>query len=156
MPKVTIDILKNRLYLTIKDWDHSDMAAYVQDIEAACNALFFGFTCLIVLRKKGAVRQKDLDLLFRTTDLISAYGAVRLVVVNDSHADSPTTWTNLVYVPNYIPAAITPSIAEGEDILDGAMPEVYASMPLQTAKTGMNLRTYNTAGTGRQIASYPG
>ena len=125
MPRITKNTLKNRLYLTITDWNHADMPTYVRKIESACNALFFGFTCLVVLRKRDAVRQNDLDLLFRTIDLIAAYGAGRLVFVNESRENLPAVWTNMLYVPNFIPVELAPSIKEAEDVLDGITPEAY-------------------------------
>jgi len=43
MPNVRINSLKNRLYITLRDWEQADMCAYVQKIESACKELASGF-----------------------------------------------------------------------------------------------------------------
>lgn len=55
MHDVQINPLKNRLYITLRDSNYSDMKKYVNEIESAIMNLVPGFTCLTVLNKEGPV-----------------------------------------------------------------------------------------------------
>lgn len=118
MSFVRTNNLKNRLYITLKDWDPVNRSAYVQDIESACRDLVFGFSCLIVLTKNGLVRQIDKDLLFCTTDLISAYGAAKVVVVRKPSATMRIFRESPFSVHSFFPIEQASSIKEAESILD--------------------------------------
>ncbi|HUV76543.1 MAG TPA: hypothetical protein VMW06_00665 [Desulfobacterales bacterium] len=118
MPDVKVNVFKNRLYISIEDRDQTNMFTYVQNIESACRVLSSGFSCLMVLRKNGLIHQKDKDLLFSTTDLISAYGAGKVVYVKKPNDNSSASWLRRFYIQPFIPVEIASNIEEAEDILD--------------------------------------
>ncbi|MBC8431961.1 MAG: hypothetical protein H8D96_08570 [Desulfobacterales bacterium] len=124
MPNIKISGLKNRLYITLRDWEQADMCAYVQKIESACKALASGFTCLLIMQKNGLIRQKDKDLLFNTTDLISAYGAGKVAHVVKTKENSKRYWLNPLYIKTFIPIEHALSTKEAEEILDGKTPQI--------------------------------
>ena len=111
--------MKNRLYITVGDLNQADMRAYVRNIESACNELVSGFTCLIVLQKKGMVRQKDEDFLFSTTDLISAYGAEKIAYVRKTNGNAKMSRISPFNFQTFTPVEHVVSIQEAEDFLDG-------------------------------------
>jgi len=118
MPDVKVNTSKNRLYITLEDWDPTHMLAYVQNIESACRILSSGFSCLMVLRKNGLIHQKDKDLLFSTTDLISAYGAGKIVYVKKPNDTISASWLNQFYIQPFIPVEIASNMEEAEAILN--------------------------------------
>jgi hypothetical protein len=128
MPEVQINLLKNRLYITLEDWDQGDMPVYVQKIESACKALVPGFTCVAVLRKNGLIRQIDKDLLFNTTDLISAYGVSKVAYVRNNQTKENAMPSISINIHSYVPVHYAPNINEAEAILDGKSPAI---MPLK-------------------------
>ena len=119
MPAVRSNPIKNRLYITLRGRDKADMVDYVQKIESACKALAPSFTCLLVLQTTGMIRQKDKDLIFKTTDLISAYGAGRVAYVGETKKNPQSYWFNPVFFQTFIPIEHARSIKEAEAILDG-------------------------------------
>ena len=142
MPEVQINLLKNRLYITLDDWDQGDMPVYVRKIESACKALVPGFTCVAVLRKNGLIRQIDKDLLFNTTDLISAYGVSKVAYVrNNTAEENEIPWIS-INMHSYVPVYCVPNVNEAEAILDGKssamMPLSRFSSANQIANTLMN------------------
>ncbi len=118
MPAVRINPIKNRLYITLRGRDPVDVNAYVQKIESACNALAPSFTCLLVLETNKMIRQKDKDLLFNTTDLISAYGAGRVVYVGKTKDHPKDYKIDPIYFQTFIPIEHARSTTEAEAILD--------------------------------------
>ncbi|MBC8431949.1 MAG: hypothetical protein H8D96_08505 [Desulfobacterales bacterium] len=124
MPNVRINGLKNRLYITLRDWEQADMFAYVQKIESACKALASGFTCLLVLQKNGLIHQKNKDLLFSTTDLISAYGASKVAYVRKTNGNSSISRLSPLNFQPFIPVEHALNIKEAENILDGKTPYI--------------------------------
>ncbi|MDH3565990.1 MAG: hypothetical protein OEM61_01390 [Desulfobacteraceae bacterium] len=118
MPDVKVNAFKNRLYITLEDWDQANMFSYVEKIESACKVLSAGFSCLLVLRKNGLIHQKDKDLLFSTTDLISAYGAGKVVYVKKPNDNTSASWLSQIYIQPFIPVEIASNIEEAEDILN--------------------------------------
>ena len=124
MPNVKINALKNRLYITLRDWEQADMRAYVQKIESACQALSPGFTCLFVLHKKGLIHQKNKDLLFRTTDLLSAYGASKVAYVRKTNGNSSMSRLSPATFQPFIPVEHALNIKEAENILDGKTAQI--------------------------------
>ena len=127
MPDVKANSAKNRLYISLDDRDPANMFEYVEDIESACRALSFGFSCLMVLRKNGLIHQKDKDLLFSTTDLISAYGAGKIVYVKKPNDTISASWLNQFYIQPFIPVEIASNIDEAENILDRRKSELRFS-----------------------------
>ena len=118
MPDVKVSASENRLYIILEDWDPANMLAYVQNIESACRVLSSGFSCLMVLRKNGLIRQKDKDLLFSTTDLISAYGAGKVVYVKKPNDTTSTSWLSQFYIQPFIPVDVASNMEEAEAILN--------------------------------------
>jgi len=118
MPDVKVNASKNRLYITLENWDPNNMFAYVQSIEAACRVLSSGFSCLMVLRKNGLIHQKDKDLLFSTTDLISAYGAGKVVYVKKPNDNTSASWLSQFYIQPFIPVEFASNVEEAEGILN--------------------------------------
>jgi len=118
MPDVKVNASKNRLYITLENWDPTHMFAYVQNIESACRVLSSGFSCLMVLRKNGLIHQKDKDLLFSTTDLISAYGAGKVVYVKKPNDTTSTSWLTQFYIQPFIPVEFASNVEEAEGILN--------------------------------------
>jgi len=68
------------------------------------------------------IRQKDKDLLFNTTDLISAYGAGRVAYVGKTKDHPQGFRINPVYFQTFIPIEHARSTAEAEAILDRTAP----------------------------------
>ena len=82
MPDIGINKLKNRLYIFLQVWMPTELPAFVRKLESACLALIPGFTCLAIIPSSGLNHRRDRDLFSNTIDLISAYGAKKVVCVN--------------------------------------------------------------------------
>lgn len=119
MHDVQINLLKNRLYITLRDSNYSDMKKYVNEIENAIMSLAPGFTCLTVLNKEGIVHQSEKNLLFNTTDLVYAYGASKIVHVREKWYSPNLFQKSLVGLKPYFSFENAKSIREAEIILDG-------------------------------------
>lgn len=119
MHDVQINPVKNRLYITLRDLDYTHMEAYVSKIEKACKLLAAGFTCLTVLKRQGAVRQNEDDLLFNTTDLVYAYGAGKIAHVKRNNNTLDFQPPSLMGLQSYFPVVKAESAQEAEAILDG-------------------------------------
>jgi hypothetical protein len=72
----------------------------------------------MVLRKNGLIHQKDKDLLFSTTDLISAYGAGKIVYVKKPNDTTSSSWLTQFYIQPFIPVEIASNMEEAEAILN--------------------------------------
>lgn len=81
MPDIRINKLRNRLTVFFHRRIPSQVPAFVQNLESACQALVPGFICLAVIPLDGFGRQDDRDFFIHTTDLIAAYGAREMVCV---------------------------------------------------------------------------
>jgi hypothetical protein len=81
LPAIRINKLKNRLFIFLQVWIPTERLAYVRKLESACLALIPGFTCLAVIPSGGLDNRRDRDLFSNTIDLISAYGAKKVVCV---------------------------------------------------------------------------
>lgn len=81
MPDIRINKLRNRLTVCFHRQVPSHVPAFVQKLEAACQALVPGFICLAVIPIDGFGRQGGRDFFIHTTDLIAAYGARKMVCV---------------------------------------------------------------------------
>lgn len=119
MHDVQINSIKNRLYITLKDLDYTNMETYVSEIEKACRRLVPGFTCLTVLKGKGVVRQNENDLLFNTTDLVYAYGASKIAHVKRNNNRLDFQPPSLMGFQSYFPVVKAKNTQEAEAILDG-------------------------------------
>ena len=82
MPDIRINKLKNRLYIFLHAWIPTELPGFVRKLESACLALIPGFTCLAVIPSSGFDHRRDRDFFSNTMDLISAYGAKKVVCVN--------------------------------------------------------------------------
>lgn len=118
MHHIHINPIKNRMYVILKDGKMNDMLAYVNTIEAACRDLPFNFSCVVVLDKKGIIRQSDIDLLFNTVDLIYAYGARKIILVRKKDGDSDFFQPNLLNFETFFMVENATDIREEEYILD--------------------------------------
>ena len=118
MHHVHINPIKNRMYIILKDGNTSDITAYVNKIENACGDLPYNFSCVVVLDKKGIVRQSDIDLLFNTMDLIYAYGAGRIILVRKNNDDSDFFPPNLLNFKTCFTVENAMDIEEADNILD--------------------------------------
>jgi len=119
MHDVQINPIKNRLYITLGDLDYANIETYVSEIEKACKRLAPGFTCLTVLKRQGAVRQNENDLLFNTTDLVYAYGASKIAHVKNNNDTSNFHPPSLMSLQSYFPVVKAKNTQEAEAILDG-------------------------------------
>jgi len=106
------------MYIILKDGNTSDIKAYVDKIENACGDLPYNFSCVIVLDKKGIVRQSDIDLLFNTMDLIYAYGADRIILVRKNNGNSHFFQPNLLNFKTCFTVENAMDIQHAENILD--------------------------------------
>jgi hypothetical protein len=106
------------MYITLRDGNKSDISAYVNTIENACGDLAYNFSCVVVLNKKGIVRQSEIDLLFNTVDLIYAYGADRIILVRKNNGDSDFFQPNLLNFKTCFTVENVMDIQEAENILD--------------------------------------
>jgi len=118
MHHVHINPIKNRMYIILKDGNTSDITAYVDKIENACGDLPYNFSCVIVLDKKGIVRQSDIDLLFNTMDLIYAYGADRIILVRKNNGNSHFFQPNLLNFKTCFTVENAMDVQDAENILD--------------------------------------
>ncbi|HUT43788.1 MAG TPA: hypothetical protein VMW95_05575 [Desulfobacterales bacterium] len=118
MHHVHINPIKNRMYIILKDGNTSDIKAYVNAIENACGDLPYNFSCVVVLDKKGIVRQSEIDLLFNTVDLIYAYGADRIILVRKNNSNSDFFQPNLLNFKTCFTLENAMNIQEAENILD--------------------------------------
>jgi hypothetical protein len=118
MQHVHINPLKNRMFIILKDGNTSDITAYVNAIENACGDLAYNFSCVVVLDKKGIVRQSEIDLLFNTVDLIYAYGADRIILVRKNNGNSDFFQPNLLNFKTCFTLENAMNIQEAENILD--------------------------------------
>ena len=118
MHHVHINPIKNRMYIILKDGNASNITAYVDAIENACGDLAYNFSCVVVLNKKGIVRQSEIDLLFNTVDLIYAYGADRIILVRKNNGDSDFFQPNLLNFKTCFTVENVMDIQEAENILD--------------------------------------
>lgn len=118
MHHVQINPLKNRMYIILKDGNTSDIRGYVNTIENACEDLPYNFSCVVVLDKKGIVRQSDIDLLFNTMDLIYAYGADRIIFVRKNNGNSDFFQPNPLNFNTCFTVENAMNIQEAENILD--------------------------------------
>ena len=118
MHDVHINPIKNRMYITLKGGIKNDLKEYVDKIENACEDLPFNFSCVVVLDKKGIVRQSDIDLLFNTMDLIYAYGADRIIFVRKNNDNSNFFPSDLYHFKTCFTVENAMDIKEAEDILD--------------------------------------
>lgn len=118
MHDVHINPLKNRMYIILKDGNTKDIRAYVNTIENACGDLPYNFSCVVVLDKKGIVRQSDIDLLFNTMDLIYAYGADRIILVRKNGDSHDFFQPNLLNFKTCFTIENAMDIQEAENILD--------------------------------------
>lgn len=120
MPDIRINKLKNRLYIFLQDWIPTEMPVFVRKLELACLALIPGFTCLAVIPPSGLDHRRDRDLLGNTTDLISAYGARKVVCVNaadDQLRGRPASIP--MSFQSRIPVEQAVDFKEAEDLLNG-------------------------------------
>lgn len=140
MPDVQVNLLKNRLYITLNDWDQGDIPVYVQKIESACKVLVPGFTCVAVLRKNGLLRQVDKDLLFNTTDLISAYGVSKVAYVRENQPEQNEFPSININLYSYVPVHCTTDVNEAEAILDGRYPVAMSLKRVVPGKKIMDTR----------------
>ncbi len=118
MHEVKADFIKNRLYIIFSESDRTEMKAYVDKIEQVCKKLFPGFTCITVFPRNEDPKQKELDLVFNTEDLIYAYGAVKIVRVTKSSrllARFRKIWLNK---QSNIEVEDVTTVQEAEKILD--------------------------------------
>lgn len=118
MPEIKIAVLENSLYIKIKSFTSALMPAYVHRIEAACSRLITGFTCLIELRAAGLVRQRDIDLLASTVDLISAYGAARVAYLVSGQKTSALSFPTMALAQSFVPVSQVHSFREAKALLD--------------------------------------
>ncbi len=118
MHHVHINPIKNRMYVILKDGNTIDTSVYVNAIENACGNLVYSFSCVVVLDKKGIVRQGDIDLLFNTVDLIYAYGADRIIFVRKNNGNSDFFQANLWNFKTCFTVENAMNIQEAENILD--------------------------------------
>ena len=118
MHDVHINPIKNRMYITLKGGIKNDLKEYVDKIENACEDLPFNFSCVVVLDKKGIVRQSDIDLLFNTMDLIYAYGAGRIIFVRKNNDNSNFFPSDLYHFKTCFTVENAVDIKEAETILD--------------------------------------
>jgi hypothetical protein len=94
LPDIRINKLKNRLYIFLQVWMPTELPVFVRKLESACLALIPGFTCLAVIPSSGLDHRRDRDLFSNTMDLISAYGAKKVVCVKaagEKFSDRPTS-----------------------------------------------------------------
>ena len=118
MHHVHINPIKNRMYVILKEGAANDMTEYVNIIENACGDLAYNFSCVAALDKKGGVRQKDLDLLFNTVDLIYAYGAGRIVLIGKNNAEADFFQKNIFNLKACFAVENARDMQEAEDKLD--------------------------------------
>ncbi|MFZ0243821.1 MAG: hypothetical protein WAL90_19430 [Desulfobacterales bacterium] len=81
MQDIRINKLRNRLYIYFQNRIPAQVPVFVRKLEESCQALIPGFTCLAVIPLNGFECRSSRDFFIHTTDLISAYGAKKMVCV---------------------------------------------------------------------------
>ena len=122
---VRINPTKNRMYIFLNDGDTGDTKSYVDAIENACENLASSFSCVAVLDKQEIIRQSDIDLLFKTMDLIYAYGAGRIILVRKNNGKSDFFQPNPLNFRTCFTIENATNIQEAENRLDHR-PAAYA------------------------------
>ena len=118
MYNVRTNPIKNRLYITLREWDQADIKMFIKEIENACRCLIPGFTCLTVLNKKGQLHQSDKDLLFSAADLVYTYGASKIVQVRSNGDKSVFFHSSPMGFQTDFTVHNAENIQEAEEILD--------------------------------------
>jgi hypothetical protein len=120
LPDIRINKLKNRLYIFLQVLMPAELPAFVRKLESACLALIPGFTCLAVIPSRGLVHRRDQDLFSNTMDLISTYGAKKVVFVkapgeklDDRPESIPTSFQSRIAVKQ------AADLKEAENLLNG-------------------------------------
>lgn len=120
LPDIRINKLKNRLYIFLQDWIPTEMPVFVRKLELACLALIPGFTCLAVIPPSGLDHRRDRDLLGNTTDLISVYGARKVVCVKAAGDRLSHQLSSIqIAFQSRIPVKQAADLKEAEDLLNG-------------------------------------
>lgn len=118
MHEIKADFIKNRLYIIFSESDRTEMNVYVDKIEQVCKKLLPGFTCIAVFPRNEAPKQKELDLLFNTEDLIYAYGAKKIVRVKKSGRPLARFRKIWLKIQSNIEVEDVTTVQEAEKILD--------------------------------------
>jgi len=120
LPDIRINKLKNRLYIFLQVWIPTELPAFVRKLESACLALIPGFTCLAVIPSSGFDHRRDQDLFSNTMDLISAYGAKKVVCVKAAGEKLSDRLTSIpMSLQSRIPVKQAADLKEAENLLNG-------------------------------------
>lgn len=120
MPDIRINKLKNRLYIFLQVWIPTELPDFVRKLESACLALIPGFTCLAVIPPSGLDHRRDRYLFSNTVDLISAYGAKKMVCVNAAGEQISARLTSIpMSFQSRIPVKQAANLKEAEELLNG-------------------------------------
>jgi len=120
LPDIRINKLKNRLYIFLQDWIPTELPGFVRKLESACLALIPGFTCLAVIPSSGLDNRRDRDFFSNTMDLISAYGAKKVVCVNAAGEQFSERRTSIpMSFQSRISVKQAADLKKAEDLLNG-------------------------------------
>jgi hypothetical protein len=120
LPDIRINKLKNRLYIFLHGWIPTELPGFVLKLESACLALIPGFSCLAVIPSSGLDHRCNRDFFSNTMDLISAYGAKKVVCVNAAAEQFSERLTSIpMPFQSRIPVKQAADLKEAEDLLNG-------------------------------------
>jgi hypothetical protein len=119
LPDIRINKLKNRLYIFLHVWIPTELPGFVRKLESACLALIPGFTCLAVIPSRGLDHRRERDFFSNTVDLISAYGAKKMVCVTAAGEQPSARLASIpVSFQSRIPLKQAADLKEAEELLN--------------------------------------
>ncbi|MEJ2473187.1 MAG: hypothetical protein P8Y74_04785 [Desulfobacterales bacterium] len=105
------------MYLHV--WMPTELPDFVRTLESACLALIPGFTCLAVIPSSGLGHRCNRDFFSNTMDLISAYGAKKVVCVNAAGEQFSERLTSIpMSFQSRISVKQAADLKKAEDLLD--------------------------------------
>ena len=97
----------------------TELPDFVRTLESACLALIPGFTCLAVIPSSGLGHRCNRDFFSNTMDLISAYGAKKVVCVNAAGEQFSERLTSIpMSFQSRISVKQTADLKKAENLLD--------------------------------------
>ena len=117
MHKVKADTDKNMLYVFCNNSKKMDMRKFVAEIEEACYALPYGFSCILVLSKNTATTEQYKWMIYYTENLLYAYGLSKIVIVKEQEHPFLPSGCDESYFPLGFQIENASTIQEAERIL---------------------------------------
>ena len=118
MHSVHPDLDKNRLYITIGEADREEIKEALKNVEASCNEVTAGFTCIFHFQEGTLLHPTDQDLLFRMQEALIAGGLQKAIYVRTSGSVLGRLQLEMLHMNSACPAENALSLDEAEIILN--------------------------------------